>query len=177
LAQLTVIYLGGDIPNFRFRKPGAVHHARFMSQSIYLLKIQLLSNLFRMSVEERSIVHRMVDFIALFYAKLFLRSRMSVFAPIDDFHFLSAMMWYREEDSQIANAVIASINRHLWYLTEELVVLALFNERLSDLTRRLLATKLFATPRPTSFNIGKPRFPTIDLNAPALFHELIGPRS
>jgi hypothetical protein len=56
-----VKYLGGDVQNFRFRKPGAVHHARFMSQSIYLLKMELLSNLFSMSSEERRIVHRMAD--------------------------------------------------------------------------------------------------------------------
>ena len=61
LLQLTVKYLGGDVQNFRFRKPGADHHARFMSQSIYLLKMELLSNLFSMPSEERRIVHRMAD--------------------------------------------------------------------------------------------------------------------
>lgn len=85
MLQLTVKYLGGDVTNFRFRKPGAVHHARFMSQSIYLLKMGLLFNLFSMSSEERRIVHRMANFISLFYAKLFIRSGIPVFAPIDDF--------------------------------------------------------------------------------------------
>ncbi|KAI9550672.1 hypothetical protein GHT06_013437 [Daphnia sinensis] len=71
--------------------------------------------------QKRRIVHRMADFIALFYAKLFLRSRISVFAPDDAFHFLASMLWYQEEDDQIATAVLASIKRHLWYLTEELL--------------------------------------------------------
>ena len=115
LLQLTVKYLGGDVQNFRFRKPGAVHHARFMSQLIYLLEMELLSNLFSMSSEERRIVHRMADFISLFYAKLFLRSRISVFAPNDDYHFLAAMGWYKKKDSKIAPAVIASITRYLSY--------------------------------------------------------------
>jgi hypothetical protein len=127
--------------------------------------------------EERRIVHRMADFIALFYANLFLRSRISVFAPNDDFHFLASILWYQEEDDQIATAVLASIKRHLWYLAEELVVLALFNESLSDFTRMLMAKKLFDTRRPTSFKPGKPTFPTIDLGTPPLFHQFIGPRS
>jgi hypothetical protein len=87
------------------------------------------------------------------------------------------MGWYRKEDSQIASAVIASITRHLWYLTEELVVLALFNESLSDFTRMLIAKRLFITPRPSTFEIGKPNFPKINLSAQAPFHEFIGPRS
>lgn len=166
LVQLTVVYLGGKVTSFRF-----------MSQSIYLLKIELLSHLFHMLPEERRIVHRMADFIALFYANLFLRSRISVFDPNDDFHFLASMLWYQEEDDQIATAVLASIKRHLWYLAEELVVLALFNESLSDFTRMLMAKKLFDTRRPTSFKPGKPTFPTIDLDTPPLFHQFIGPRS
>lgn len=56
LLEWTVIYLGGapeDSREFHFRKPGAVHHARFMAQSIYLLKIELLSDSLNMSQEER----------------------------------------------------------------------------------------------------------------------------
>ena len=171
LLELTIVYLGGEVDRFHFQKPGACHHARFMSQAIYLLKIELLSNLFQMSPEDRRAVHRMANFISLFYAKLFLRSRIAVFAPTDDFHFLSAMEWYKEEDFQIATAVTASVKRHLWYLTEELVILALFNESLSHFTRSRLAQTLFNTPRPTSFAIGKPNFARIAENMPTFLHD------
>jgi hypothetical protein len=57
----------------------------------------------------------MADFISMFYAKLFLRSKISVFAPNDDYHFLAAMGWYKKKDSKIAPAVIASITRYLSY--------------------------------------------------------------
>ena len=42
VAELNLIWLGGTLPNSRkffIRKPGAVHHARFMAKSIYLLKM------------------------------------------------------------------------------------------------------------------------------------------
>lgn len=73
--------------------------------------MELLANLFNVSPEERRIVHRMANFIALFYAKF---TNFYVFTPIDDFHFLKAMIWCKEEYLQIGKAVIASINRHLW---------------------------------------------------------------
>ena len=67
-------------------------------------------------------------FIGLFYARLFLRSHIAVFAPTDDLQLIGNMMWFREEKETIANAMLLSVSRHCWYLTEELVVLALFNE-------------------------------------------------
>ena len=179
LIELTLIYLGGSLParNFHLRKPGAVHHARFMSKAIYLLKMELMSERFDFTVEERRQVNQMAVFISLFYARLFLRSRIAVFAPIDDLQFIGNMMWFREENETIANAVLLSVSRHCWYLTEELVVLALFNEKLGSFTRYLIARKLFATPRPTNFEIGKPKFPKFEKNNPPKLLDLIGPRS
>ncbi|XP_065665116.1 uncharacterized protein LOC136086720 [Hydra vulgaris] len=177
LIELTIIYLGGKLSMeriFKIHKPGAIHNARFMSHSIYILKMELLSNKFIMSNNEQIMIHRMAKFISLFYSMQFLRSRISVFAPVDDFKFFFAINWYQEEDSDIATAVISSINRHLWYLTEELVILSLFNEKLSEFTRTIMAKKLFSTSRPKTFLIGKPKFPT--LSSSTVIYFLIGPR-
>jgi len=49
LAELALIWLVGELPGskqFKFCKPGAFHHARFMSKAIYLLKMNLLSEIF-----------------------------------------------------------------------------------------------------------------------------------
>jgi hypothetical protein len=55
LIELTLIYLGGSFPhrNFYLRKPSAIHHARFMSKAIYLLKMELMSERIDLTVEER----------------------------------------------------------------------------------------------------------------------------
>jgi hypothetical protein len=44
-----------------------------------------------------------------------------------------------------------SCKRHLCYLAEELVVLCIFNENLSDTTWFILAHKMFNTPKPNKF--------------------------
>lgn len=179
LLELTLVFLTGDLPGkrrFQFRKPGALHHARFMSKAIYFLKIFMLSERFELSEVEFSQVKKMANFIALFYTKTFLRSRIACFAPIDDFNFFKAMFWYKEECVDIANSALKSCSRHCWYLTEELVIIAIFNEDLSCFTRSLLARKLFNTPKPKSFIIGKPKFPVFVSELP-LLSSLIGPRS
>ncbi|KAK4024350.1 hypothetical protein OUZ56_009768 [Daphnia magna] len=51
LIELTVVYLGGKVPPpriFNLRKPGAHHRARFMHIAIYALKMQLMSERFKM---------------------------------------------------------------------------------------------------------------------------------
>lgn len=45
LIELTVHYLGGDLPKgkmFNFKKPGAHHRARFMHNELYILKLVML---------------------------------------------------------------------------------------------------------------------------------------
>lgn len=56
------------------------------------------------------------------------------------------------------------------------MALALFDEELCDSTRAFLATSLWRTPRPSSFSLGKPKFPPLQDQLPIL-PSLIGPRS
>ena len=49
----------------KIKKPGTDHHARFMSKSIYYLKISILSPTFKMSVAEKQIVKRMAIFMCV----------------------------------------------------------------------------------------------------------------
>ena len=51
-----------------------------------------------MSDDERIMINRMDKFISLFYSMQFLRLRLSVLAPVDDFIFFIAMNWSQEED-------------------------------------------------------------------------------
>ncbi len=86
------------------------------------------------------------------------------------------MFWFREDCDDVANYALKSCKRHCWYLTEELIVLAIFNEELSSFTRSLLAKKLFNTPKPKTFAVGKPKFRVFQMELP-LFISLTGPRS
>lgn len=67
-----------------------------------------------------------------------------------------------------------SIKRHIWYLKEQLVVLALFDPILSYDIKNEMATVLQATPRPDAFQPGKPVFPACRLE---VLDTLVGPQS
>ncbi len=116
---------------------------------------------FVMSQEECRQVNAMAEYVALFHGRAFLTSRIATVAPINDLKYLSAMRLYREEvNDEVGQAAVDSCQRHLWYLTEELVVLALFDEKYpSCIFRRMMALKVFNTNRPKTFPPRKPKFP------------------
>ena len=69
LLQLLIIYLGETVEKFSFKKPGADHHARWLSKAIYNLKICMLQNNFQMTAEERHQVETLSRFISVIYCK------------------------------------------------------------------------------------------------------------
>jgi len=148
-----------------------------MHQEIYLLKLELLSERFEMDQEELRTVNRMANFIALFQAYFYLRSRLSTYAPQDDLNYLKQMIKYKEEDRIVAAAALKSIKNHLWYLTEEGVVLAIFNEEIDENTRWLMVQRLLSFNRPASFMPGKPKMPKVNDNNVQHLFDLIGSRS
>jgi len=179
--ELVVFFLGGSIPekrSFKLRKPGAFHHARWMAKAIYYIKICIMSERFDLSEREQSQVERIATYVAVFYARSFLSSRIAVIAPSVDFKFFNMMKIYKEEDNAVATAALSSINRHLWYLTEECVVLALFDGEVPNLIRTEMFKKLLSIPRPREFLPKKPTFPKDNMLSSELgLIALVGPRS
>ena len=52
---------------------------------------------------------------------------------------------YNEVDPEMAVAVVDSLLRHKWYLTQEFVVLNLFSESVTEFQKHRLATQLLGT--------------------------------
>ena len=162
LVELILFYLGGHVERgFFIRRPGADHHARFMSKAIYYLKMCILSNSFELNEKEKRQVTRMAIYIALFYGKCFLESSLTASAPANDLEFFHLMKQYSAIDKEAASESIKSIKRHLSYLSQELVVFALFDRNVSTAEKTMMGQKLFSTERPSSFLPYKPKPPVI----------------
>ncbi len=83
---------------------------------------------------------------------------------------------FQTVDATVAQEVQTSIQRHLWYLTEQLVVLALFDTGVADEVRSAMATKLLNIRRPRRPIMPAP--PTFPLITPqTTLDTLIGPKS
>jgi len=78
----------------------------------------------------------------------------------------------------IATAVLCSIDRHLWYLSGELVILALCDDNIGDDIRQNMALNLLHAPYPLEFTCGKPTFPSmIGVYANPNLEEFVNSRS
>ena len=60
--------------------------------------------------------------------------------------------------AELISAVKDNFLNHLWYLSEKLVVFALFDDNLSDQGRRAIADQLLLQPRPPILAPSKPTF-------------------
>ena len=97
LAELVITYLSET--NLKIRKPGAVHHARFLSKANYYLKLQLLSkqlDFVKDSNVLKSQINIISEFVCCFYAPWYLKSNESIKAPFLDLTALHQMSKYRE---------------------------------------------------------------------------------
>lgn len=90
--ELIVIFLGGDKEkNIRFRYPGAMHRARWMSKAIYSLKIWMFQNQFPMSPQEKKLVQDVCLFVVGVYKKYWFLSPLPAMAPRNDLEFLQSL--------------------------------------------------------------------------------------
>ena len=85
---------------------------------------------------------------------------------------------FQDIDAPGAKEVKSSIICHPRYLTEQLVVLTLFDNEADPALKLSMATALREYPRPTVFAPGKPRFPERTLQAPdSTLTSFVGPNA
>ena len=111
----------------------------------------------------------------------------TVDAPWNDLELYKRVLQYRVVDKKIAHS---AIDRHQWYLTAEIVPLALFSNRVPPSEWQALADALNAVKSPRDLQAplnrfgtgwGKPKFPTSEIDASTrlltLFEKTRGLRS
>ena len=112
--------------SYHFIAPGATHRARWMAKAIYTLKIGLFSDQFKLTPKEKSAVKAINQFVIKCYIKPWFLSRIAVCAPRVDlalFKMLAAEECY--------HPVLRKLKNHLWYLSEELIALSIFDPDVS----------------------------------------------
>lgn len=125
-----------------FKVPGAVSNARWMNKTIYPLKMYLFRHQLDLDRDMIEKLERFCKFIAVVFIKYWNQCSVAFDAPINDMNFLKELEIYKTIDRLIAMSGLVALERHLWYLSEELVILSLFSKKVSveekNLIRRLL---------------------------------------
>ncbi|KAG0728825.1 hypothetical protein GWK47_031683 [Chionoecetes opilio] len=106
-------------------------------------------------------------------------------APWNDLKLIQCLLKYEAVNQIVSNSAVRAFRRHLWYLTTEMVRLALFSTKVPADERRALASsllaikpdeKLLAPQNRFGMGFGKPKFPD-DISATTTLAQLVGPDS
>ncbi|KAG0712242.1 hypothetical protein GWK47_018916 [Chionoecetes opilio] len=125
MVQLTIIVLGGEV-EANIRKPGAYHRARWMAKVIYTLKITLFREEFALTKHEKRELIRFTTFIVTTYVEPWMSAHCSTSAPATDLASSKPSPPIATRRSGRASGKVMA--RHMWYISEELVGLSLFDE-------------------------------------------------
>ena len=150
--ELIIIFLGGVPPRgIKFSKPGAMHSARWMSRAIYTLKILLFRKQF--SNLDKSTEKKLVEvagFVTKCYTRYWFECPKAECAPLNDIEFLKDVKEYCKINPKISDMSIKKFINHLYYLNEECVGFAFFDDRISPETKDKMAAKIQDYPEPES---------------------------
>ena len=156
LVQLSVLYLSGQPDKgFCFYRPGAMHRARWMAKLIYTIKMVLLAGKINDELDSGAVfaagqlekIQRFVYFCIFTYVPWWMACPVSSTAPKNDMVLWNTCKQYTKTDKVCATAATNALSRHLWYLTEELVLLSLFSHEVPDLEKEQIVTALNEQPR------------------------------
>lgn len=111
-----------------FKRPGAVHHARWMAKAIYCLKIFIFRDEFVLSRKELNGLRQLCIFIVILYLKAWFSSTSATTAANNDLEFLKNLIEYRQINPLISSATCEKMTLHLWYLSDALAILSLFDD-------------------------------------------------
>jgi hypothetical protein len=143
LIELSIIFLGGDAEKkFKIRPPGAMHQARWMARAIYSLKLLLFSSQLKLNTKDKEALLDVCLFIVTIYVKSWFRCSLAVKAPYTDLCFLKSLKDYENVNESISKAALQKFLQHLWYLTDEIAVLALFDDDVDEETKLKMVSNL-----------------------------------
>lgn len=143
LLQLVITFLGGhEVKAIKFRLPGAFHHARWMTKATYCLKIFIFRNEFNLTRQEFKGLGDICIFIVKIYIKVWYNAPLACKALSQDLMFLKDLYFYNEINEKISQATTKKFCGHLWYLTEETVALAFFDNTI-PLEQKIKMAKAF----------------------------------
>ena len=117
----------------------------------------------------------MSNFIIFAYLKSWFLAHDLFGAAKNDLSLYKSLQNFKKYNPKVSAATTTVLRRHSWYLTAELISLALFDENLPDDERTALALKIGSLPDLTDMDIRKPELPSFSLSS--ALSDFVGPRT
>lgn len=111
-----------------------------MARALYSLKIFLFRNQYKLNEIEKKRLAEICVFIIHVYVKAWLNCTSAIKAPYQDFLFAQKLEIY--DDEQISTVALKKFQNNLWYLYDETVALAFFDDSVSLANKRKMIESL-----------------------------------
>lgn len=115
-----------------FMVPGSMSKARWMAKAIYGMKMFLFREDLNLDADFEHQLMEFALFVSIIYCKHWNRSTNIFDAPVNDLTLIKELREYSIHNADVANAVLATLKNHLWYLGEELSVFSLFSDKVTN---------------------------------------------
>jgi hypothetical protein len=137
LLQLMLTFLGkSSSDKVTLRSPGPMHQARWMAKAIYSIKVWLFRSQFKLTNRESQGLLRLNIFLAKVYIKFWYQAPVAPTAARNDLQLLQLLHSYPDRDISVETS--RKMAGHLWYLSEDLILLSLFDPELDIATKQAL---------------------------------------
>ena len=139
LLKLMLLFMGNKPAHgTKFRAPGPMHQARWMAKAIYSLKVWLFRSQFKLTDRESLGLRDMNIFLAKIYLKYWFQAPVAATAARNDLQLLQQLNAYPHRN--ISEATSRKLAGQLWYLSEDLILLSLFDRAVDSATKRAILT-------------------------------------
>ncbi|GBN79913.1 hypothetical protein AVEN_64594-1 [Araneus ventricosus] len=113
-----------------------------MARSIYSLKLSLFRSQLKLNTKDKEALLDVYLFIVIIYVKPWLQWILAVKAPYKDLCYLKSLKAYEKVNESISKAALYKFSQYLWYFTDEIVVLALFDDDVDEETKLKMVANL-----------------------------------
>ena len=106
------------------------------------MKMALLLHQIPLHWTKKRNVQKMAHFVVFVYLRAWFSAPVLEAAATNDIRLFQSLQKYKSVDKKVSTITTTVLNRHTWYLTEELVPLSLFDVDLTLDQRTLLAARI-----------------------------------
>ena len=147
-----------------------------MADALYNLTLRMTQNITKaINEDEKIMMETAALFISICYAPWFLQSYMVTKAPSNDLSAVKSSFHIRDHYPRLGQALLASMQRHCWYLSQQLILLALADDDIELEPKSKILDKLLYFEVPDLFKIEKPDLPVFCMLTE--LSDLVGPKS
>ena len=173
---------GGE--KMKWSPPSSTSKARFLAQGLcsqkllafsksQIVKEKIFSNRVNVGTEKKkkwilvedtellARLKRYTNYAVRFYVQYFLTASMGIEAAVTDLKLFKDLESYKLVDEVLAKEAQKTLLRHRAYLAPQMVMIALWSEKLDEDSKSRMASRLLSIPRKADYKFGLPSVPNI----------------